>query len=202
MCEFFRFLFFIFMFFVAFFIKICLLSDVSVVSVFVVVIVINFSHCHLLLQNHRTKLGTKHPWVKVIQDSSKEGPALFQRGNKNKIAKIHWNTLKVPSQLQNHFCKFQLNLTQSIPGWMGLQVLQVKGCLFLEKENVIFSLNQCYGLIMSLWKLCKCLDWSELFLSRWAMWPIGLLCFFSRNYCNVCRHAIYAWPMFLYFKYI
>mgnify|MGYP003691767417 CR=1 FL=1 len=61
-----------------FFIKICLLFDVSIGSLFiVVVVVINFSYFHLLLQNHGTKFGTKHPWVKGLPDSSKEGPALF-----------------------------------------------------------------------------------------------------------------------------
>ena len=59
-----------------FFIKICLLFDVSIVSVFIVVVVINFSYFHLL-QNHWTKFGTKHPWVKGLPESSNEGPALF-----------------------------------------------------------------------------------------------------------------------------
>ena len=36
-----------------------------------------------------TKLGTKHTWIKGIEDSSNEGPRLFPRGDNKDIAKIH-----------------------------------------------------------------------------------------------------------------
>ena len=65
----------------AFLIKICSSS-----------VVVNFSHFHLLLQNHwpiSTKLGAKHPWVKGIEVYSNEGPRPFPRGDNYKIAKIH-----------------------------------------------------------------------------------------------------------------
>ena len=41
---------------------------------------VNFSHCHLLLQNYRTnftKLGTTYSLVKWIQVYSNEGPSPF-----------------------------------------------------------------------------------------------------------------------------
>ena len=42
-----------------------------------------------------TKLGTKHSWVKEIQDYWNEGPRPFPRGDNSEIAKIHWRTLKI-----------------------------------------------------------------------------------------------------------
>ena len=42
-----------------------------------------------------TKLGTKHPWVKGIQISSKKGPRPFPRGDNYEIAKIHLWNLKI-----------------------------------------------------------------------------------------------------------
>ena len=51
-----------------------------------------------------TKLGTKHPWVKVIQVYSNEGPRLFPRADNYEIAK---NTLtKFKNLLQNHLAIF------------------------------------------------------------------------------------------------
>ena len=88
----------------AFLITIC---PLSVVVVVVVVVVVNFSHFHLLLQNHwpiATKLGTKHPWVKGIQVCSNKGPRFFPRGDYYEIAKIYWRNLK--SLLQNHWANF------------------------------------------------------------------------------------------------
>ena len=42
-----------------------------------------------------TKPGTKHPWVMGIQVCSNDGPRSFLREDNNKIAKIHWQTLKI-----------------------------------------------------------------------------------------------------------
>ena len=42
-----------------------------------------------------TKLGTTQPWVKGIQFCSNEGPCPFSRGDYFKIAKIHWQNLKI-----------------------------------------------------------------------------------------------------------
>ena len=72
----------------AFLITICSMSVVVVV----VVVFPNFSHFHLLLQNHwaiSTKLGTKQLWVKETQVCSIEGLCPFPRGNNYEIAKIH-----------------------------------------------------------------------------------------------------------------
>ena len=41
-----------------------------------------------------TKLGTKHPWMIGIYFCSNEGPCSFPRVDNNKLAKIHWRTLK------------------------------------------------------------------------------------------------------------
>ena len=41
------------------------------------------------------KLGTKHVWVMGIQVCSNEGPHPFPRGDNYKIAKIHWQNLKI-----------------------------------------------------------------------------------------------------------
>ena len=75
---------------IIFLIKICPLSVVVVVLVVVVGVVVNFSHFHLLLQNHWANfntLGTKHPWVKRIQDCSNDRSHPFPRGDNYEIAK-------------------------------------------------------------------------------------------------------------------
>ena len=40
-----------------------------------------------------TKLGTKYPWVKGIQDCSNEWLRSFSEGDNYEIAKIHWQYL-------------------------------------------------------------------------------------------------------------
>ena len=64
----------------AFLIKICLLS---------IVIVVNFSHFHLLLPNYN-QTWQKASMGKGIQICSNEGPRPFPRGINYEIVKIHW----------------------------------------------------------------------------------------------------------------
>ena len=79
----------------AFPIKICPLSVVVVVFV---VVVINFSHFHLLLQNHWANFN--QTWHKA---SLSEGDLIlfkwrarpFPRGANYEIVKIHWRNLKI-----------------------------------------------------------------------------------------------------------
>ena len=90
-------------------------------SVIVVVVVVNFSHFHLLLQNHRTNFN--QTWHKAslgegIQVCSNEG--------------YTHKSSREPSD------QFQLNLAQSIPGWRGHKFLQIKDHIIFKKENVIF----------------------------------------------------------------
>ena len=84
----------------AFLIKICPLSVVVVVVVVVVGVAVNFSHFHLLLQNHwanfnQTWHKLKHPWAKGIQVCSNEGPYPFPRGDYFEIAKLNLGNLRI-----------------------------------------------------------------------------------------------------------
>ena len=59
---------------------------------------INFSHFHLLIENHganSNQMLTKYPWVKWIQVCSSEGQRSFPRADNYKITKIHWRNLKI-----------------------------------------------------------------------------------------------------------
>ena len=69
----------------------------------VLIVVVNFSHFHLLLQNHWTNFNqSRHKasldevdfWVKGIQVCSSEVPCLFPRGDNNEIAKVNWRNFK------------------------------------------------------------------------------------------------------------
>ena len=53
-----------------------------------------------------TKLGTKHPWVKGIQNYLNEGPRPFPRGNNYEIAKIHWQNFIEHSILKKKIMVF------------------------------------------------------------------------------------------------
>ena len=80
----------------AFLIKISQLSVIVVVVV--IVVLVNFSHFHLLLKNHWVNFS--QPWHKTSlgkgkQVYSNEGPCPFPRGDKYKIAKLHWKNFKV-----------------------------------------------------------------------------------------------------------
>ena len=93
-----------------------------------VVVVVNFSHFRLLLQNHwasSTKLGTMHPWVKGIQVCSIEGPCPFPRGDNYEIAKIHWKNLKI----------FFSKTTEPISTKLGTMHPWVKGIQFCSNEG-------------------------------------------------------------------
>ena len=82
---------------------------------------VNFSHFHLLSRTIgpiSTKLGTKHPWIKVIQVCSNEGSQPFQRGDNYGISKIHWRNLKISSP--EPLGQFKPNLAQGIQGNLGL----------------------------------------------------------------------------------
>ena len=54
---------------------------------------VNFSHFHLLLQNHWANFNQTWPKASLgegIQVCSNEGPRPFPRGDNYEIAKIHW----------------------------------------------------------------------------------------------------------------
>ena len=107
----------------AFLIKICPLSVVVVVVVVVVavvvfVVVVNFSHFHLLLQNHWANFNQiwhNAPLVKGIQGCSNERTHPFPRGDNYKKAKINCWIKKTSSP--EPLGQFQPNLAQSILGW-------------------------------------------------------------------------------------
>jgi hypothetical protein len=40
-------------------------------------------------------LGTNHPWVKRIENCSKEGPGCFPRGDNHMNTKVGWNHFKI-----------------------------------------------------------------------------------------------------------
>ena len=109
---------------VSFFIACCPLS--VCVHLFV-----NFSHCHLLFQNHWTNFN--QTWHKA---SLGEGNS---RGDNNKIAKIHWENLKIFSRTTGQ-SSTELGTKHS---WVkGTQVLQIEGHLNSQK-----SVNDCFLLI-------------------------------------------------------
>ena len=66
---------------------------------------VNFSHYHLLLQNHWANFGTNYPWVKGIQVCSNEGPHPSQRGDYCEMMNINWQLSK-NLLLQNHIANF------------------------------------------------------------------------------------------------
>jgi hypothetical protein len=45
------------------------------------------------------KFGTNHPWVKRIQDCSKEEPGSFPREDNHRNAKIGWDHFKIFSRI-------------------------------------------------------------------------------------------------------
>ena len=114
----------------AFLIKICLLSVVVVVVVvIVVVVVVNFSHFHLLLQNHRANFN--QTWHKAT--FSKGNSSLYKwRGppfSKGRLLPNFKNTLMElkESSSPEPLGQFQPNLAQSILGWRGFNFVQIKG---------------------------------------------------------------------------
>ena len=83
-----------------------------------------------------TKLSTKHPWVKRIQVCSDEGPGPFPKGDTYKIAKIHWQNLKI------FFCRtiWSISTKLVILGLKDLKVLQIRTILIVKKEMSGFRL--------------------------------------------------------------
>ena len=71
-----------------------------------------------------TNFGTKHPWIKGNQVCSNEGPHPFPRGHNYERVKIHWQNLK--SSSPEPLDLFQPNLAQSILGWRGFKIVQMK----------------------------------------------------------------------------
>ena len=77
---------------------------------------VNFSHFHLLLQNHWANFNqTWHDASLGEGDSRlfKWRPRPFPRGDYYKIVKIHWGNFKIFFSMG----QFQANLAQSILGW-------------------------------------------------------------------------------------
>ena len=112
-----------------------------------------------------TKLGTKYPWVKVIQVCSNEEPHPFHRGDNYEI--VNNTLIKLKNLLlQNHWANF--NQT-----WHKVSLGEWHAILFKEEAFIIIkiifffsSLNQRYVSI----------DFNC--FVRWAMWPMGLLLYF------------------------
>ena len=112
--------------------------EIFLLSVFVVVgvVVVNFSHINLLLQNHwanfnhtSTTLAIKHSWMKRIQVWSNEGQCTFPRRDNNEIAKIYWRNLKFSSP--EPLDQFQTDTLLK-----GIQVCSNEGpCPFLRRDN-------------------------------------------------------------------
>ena len=71
-----------------------------------------------------TKLGTKHPWVQGIKVCSSEGLSLFPREDNYKIAKKHWQILKI----------FFSKTTGLISTKLGTKHLWVKGIQVCSNE--------------------------------------------------------------------
>lgn len=89
---------------------------------------------------------------------SNEGSHPFSRGDNNKISK---NTKTVISRIIG-----PISPTLCTIFFGRLDVLTYKGPWNSQKDD-LFSLNQCYSIIKTLW---TCVYWMELFL-RWLMWP-------------------------------
>ena len=83
----------------------------------------------LILQNHWPILnifGRIFPWIKGIEFCPNKGARLNPRGDNNKIAKIHLNSLGL----------FQQNLAQSILGWRIFNFVQTTGSAFFQGEII------------------------------------------------------------------
>ena len=87
-----------------------------------------------------TKHGLKHPWVVGIEVSSKEGPRPLPRGDKRKIAKIHWQHLNIFISTPKSLGQFQPDLAWSILWWRGFK-FDCENTLLIFKHVQIDSLQ-------------------------------------------------------------
>ena len=124
----------------AFLIKIC---PLSVVVVVVVVVVVNFSHFHLLLQNHWANFNKT--WHKA--SLGKGDSSLFKwrtppfpkvrylRNSENTLTKFKKSSSPEP------LAQFQPNLAQSILVWRGYKFVQMKSNALFQGEIILHLRN-------------------------------------------------------------
>ena len=141
---------------VSFLIEICPLSFVVVV-----VVVVNFSHFHLLLQNHWTNFNQTWPKASLGEGNSsllKWREYVFSKGIDNKWTKKLRNFKIVFSRTTGPIST-KLHKASLVYGDLSFYIS-------LKNKNLIFlSISIAFR---------KCAYWLELFL-RWAMWPMGFL---------------------------
>ena len=122
----------------AFLIKICPLSVVVVVVVGVVVVVVNFSHFHLLLQNHWDNFN--QTWHKVFLGEGdlslfKWRAPPFSKGEIiTQIAKIHWSHFKIFFSRTTE--PISTNLGTKQPWLKGIQVCSNEGPALFQRDII------------------------------------------------------------------
>ena len=67
---------------------------------------VNFSHFHLLLQNHWADLNQTWHKASLDERDSNEGPRPFPRADNYEIVKIHWQIKLKNLLLQKHWANF------------------------------------------------------------------------------------------------
>ena len=122
----------------AFVIKICPLS--------VVLVIVNFSHFHPLLQNHRANFNQTWHKASLGEGNSslfKEGPRPFPRGDNYEIVKIHWRNLKI----------FFSRTTEPISTKLGTKHPWVKGIQVCSNEGPRpFTRGDNYEIVIIHWR--------------------------------------------------
>ena len=96
---------------------------------------VNFSHFHLLLQNHRANFNLAQSILgwKGLKFFN-EGSCFFPRGDNYKIVIIHWRNLKISSFRTTGLISTKLGTKH--PWVKGIQVCSNEGpCLFPRGNN-------------------------------------------------------------------
>ena len=165
----------------------------------VVIVVVNFSYFHLLLQNHWANFN--QTWHKAFfgdEDWSLfkwKGPP-FSRRNNYEIAKIHWirkssfpkNTLNLKIFFSKTMGQFQPNLNTKHPLVKGIQVCSNEETFNSHKVNIVFFLQH----LSTLWKSYVFID-KNCFL-RWEMWPMAS-CLLSMIPCSFICSFLYIFKL-------
>ena len=126
-----------------------------------------------------------------VQVCTNEGPPPLPRGDNYRIAKIHYPSLKIFFRLQNHF-PISSKFGTKHPWVKKTHGFTYEDHLIIKKKMMGFtSPNQHYVMIIV---VSKCvLIWTGFFF-KWAMWPMGLLSYFTFDFAdNGIEHESW-WP--------
>ena len=99
---------------------------------------VNFSHFHLLLQNHWAHFNQNWHNASLGEAdsfSSNEGPQPFPKGDNYEIAKIHWRNFK-KIFFSRSTGPISTKLGTYILGWRGFKFVQMKGPSLFQGEII------------------------------------------------------------------